>query len=506
MNPLSKEAFDKLAALVGENPAEAARLLTEYERTHKSDRNLCLNIGGFLIDIGSALKDGKQIDRGIRKIEKLRSKNRVVLTSSQLYNLGNGYYAAEAVKRGTGYKYDAANTPMVRAKQCYREALRNADPMSADLQAQLHTNYANSLAELGRSVEAISELNKALQIAPNHPMALGNLGKQLQTFAQISRDVGLLDDALEAVNRALSGDRLEISGNNQARVGFERVKQRMEKQLKDTRRPDSREHRKPEIIDDYHSEFVRFCGEHELFLNFCLAGRTCSHPYEDRIGFKLTTQDDDTGIHRIARIINEIKERYALARLLLFEACQTPYRVEFYEELTPYINIVDGSTYGVRPAKFKMAFEAAYNILDKIGFFVNEYLRLGVHPTAAGFLNIWKSKPSDNSLRTEMSECDNIHLYGLYDVARDFSKDSYFIPLKQLRDNLTHSYVVVHLSKDGEWHVASDGETYHIGYEELRDRTIRLMQIVRAAVIYLIAFIEQEERKKAKGASTAVTS
>jgi len=70
MNPLSKEAFDKLAALVGENPSEAARLLTEYERTHKSDPNLRLNIGGFLIDIGSALKDDKQIDRGIREIEK----------------------------------------------------------------------------------------------------------------------------------------------------------------------------------------------------------------------------------------------------------------------------------------------------------------------------------------------------------------------------------------------------------------------------------------------------
>jgi hypothetical protein len=201
---------------------------------------------------------------------------------------------------------------------------------------------------------------------------------------------------------------------------------------------------------------------------------------------------------------NEVKERFAAARLLLFEAYRTPYNTAFYEELTTYADVFDYSAYGIRPAKLKLAFEAAFNILDKIAFFINEYLNLGLDENAVGFLGIWKKQPKDTSLRQEIIRCDNIHLYGLYDIARDLSRDSYLLPLKQLRNNLTHSYLVLHVFEDGEWHSTSDGPQYHIGYRELLDQTLRLMSIVRAAVIYLVAFIEQEERKRAISLKGAV--
>jgi hypothetical protein len=42
----------------------------------------------------------------------------------------------------------------------------------------------------------------------------------------------------------------------------------------------------------------------------------------------------------------------------------------------------------------------------------------------------------------------------------------------------------------------ADSISYHLGYRELLQNTLDLMRLVRSAVIYLIAFIDQEERKK----------
>jgi hypothetical protein len=201
--------------------------------------------------------------------------------------------------------------------------------------------------------------------------------------------------------------------------------------------------------------------------------------------------------HRISRITNEIKERFAIARLLLFEAYDSPYQAKFYDEITSYIDLLDHSIYGVRSAKLKLTFEAAYNVLDKIASFINEYLNLGINEKSVGFISpLWKKQHNDTSLRQEIIKCDNIHLYALYDIARDLTRDSYLLPLKEIRDVSTHHYLVTHVFSEGDWHVESDGPQYHIGYRELLYRGISLLQVVRAAVIYLIAFIKEEEWKR----------
>ena len=100
-------------------------------------------------------------------------------------------------------------------------------------------------------------------------------------------------------------------------------------------------HKKPHVNTQYHKSFVEFCVEHGLFLNFCLKGQTCNHPYEDNIGFSVTTPiSDQTIFHQLARTTNEIKETFAIARLLLFEAFNSPYETMFYDTVTPYWDII----------------------------------------------------------------------------------------------------------------------------------------------------------------------
>lgn len=497
MKRLSNGQFDILAGLTFANPNEAHRILLIYEREYASDPNLQENLGAFFIDVGSALRDTSIIQRGVDDLETKRRKGKGVLSGIHYYNLGNGYYALEIAKRKPGYVYDPANTTMVRAKHCYREALKNADEKSKNWQTELNINYANCLAELGRSVEAITQYNVALKINPNHPMALGSLAKELEKFAHIASDSSLLEDALHLFDHALIDERLERAGYGHMRLVFMEHKRRIEARLEQLNRKRHGEHKTPRITTQYHKAFVEFNVEHGLFLNFCLKGHNCNHPYEDNIGFSITTPiGNDSIFHRLARTINEIKETFAIARLLLFEAFDSPYQTKFYDEVTRYIDILDYSVYGVRSAKLKLSFKSAYNILDRIASFINEYLNLGIPLQAVGPLNIWKKQPKDNSLRQEVTKCENFHLYGLYDIARDLSKDDYLLPLKELRDSLTHIYLVPHIFQDGDWYVTSDHQKYHIGYKEFLDHTITLMQIVRAAVIYLVAFIDEEERKR----------
>jgi hypothetical protein len=185
------------------------------------------------------------------------------------------------------------------------------------------------------------------------------------------------------------------------------------------------------------------------------------------------------------------------------------------DDLTIYVDNLDYAVYGVRIASLKLAFQSAYNILDKIAHFLNDYLALGVPPgtkltfTTNGW--IWRKKNS-NLLRSELMDSNNQHLLGLYDLARDLDtfgpkpteENGYWGPLRHTRNSLTHEYLILHIEGIG-WAVEADDEALHLFYTDFVDQAMDLLQLVRAAVIYLIAFVDLEERKKAQAAQGLVS-
>jgi len=501
MARISQDELNYLNDLIGQNPRQALDLFLTYEQKYANDMNFRRNSGAFLIDIGSALKDGDLVERGIKLIEQLlptiEEQSRPIL----LYNLGNGYAGLHSIaRRCPGFSFDPDTTPLIEAKRCYREALAGLEHLDANLRAQLRVNYGNCLSNLGRSLEAISEYNAALSYGPDHPMAWGNLGVELEHFAFIAGHAALLRDANEALNKALANDRLEQMRESGARIYFERTQQHIGQWLSRIKEDTSSvEPKTPHFATVYHQAYVEFCVKQHLFLNFCLKNRPCEHMAEDTVSFSLVTAlDDNTTFPRLARVVNEIKERYVAARLLMFEACKPPFNTQPYDEMTYYVDNLDYAIYGIRATKLKLAFESAYNILDKIAFFINDYLDLGIKEKNVDFASVWKKRGS-TSLRPEIVQRNNYHLYGLYDISRDLDSGGYFARLRDIRNYLTHRYLVLHVEKL-HWLTSADGPEYHLGYHELLDHTIELMRLVRSAVIYLIAFIDQEERGKRQNA------
>lgn len=497
MDRITKSQFEDLQDLIYADPAKALDLLLHFEDNYSDDPNLITNIAGFLIEIGAASKNSDVLQRGIGKLES-EYEGSGNLDPTQWYNLGNGLYAAEAIKRGPSNEYDPVGTTMAAAKECYRKALDSSAAIPDDLLIQLKVNYANCLGELGRSVDAIREYNDCLQYDSKNPMLLGSLGRHLCYFADISHDRGLLEEADKLLSAALNGDALEQSGHGHTRPAFARNLKIVQEQLRKNPRRRKGAHPKPSLKTKNEREFVAFCVEHELFLNFSLKGMPSRHPYEDELGINLVTPiDQEAQFHRLLRTMNEVKERYSIARISLFEAHSPPYDFQLHDEITPYTDIFDFSTRGFRSAKLKLAFETAFNIFDKIAFFINEYLGIGVDGTVVNFHNLWKASSRDKVLRPEIHKLNNnLHLFGLYDVSRDLAKNGYFYRLRVLRNKLTHSYLILHYFQDCDWFTASDGEPFHIGYREFFSETIKLLQLVREAIIYLAAFIDQEERTK----------
>jgi len=190
--------------------------------------------------------------------------------------------------------------------------------------------------------------------------------------------------------------------------------------------------------------------------------------------------------------MNEAKERYATARFLLYSAIGPPTELLPIDRMTPYVDNLDYAVYGVRVGQLKLAFESAYNILDKVAFFINEYLSLGIKPERVYFTSIWVVK---DKLREELRTLDNYRLFALYDISRDLQKGAHLEHLRGIRRFSTHRYLVPHVERIS-WIVEADGDAYHIEWHELVEKTIQLLRLVRSAVIYVIAFVDQEERKE----------
>lgn len=418
-----------------------------------------------------------------------------------MYNLANGYSALAFIAKKKGETHFNPNTtPLVEAKRYYRIALERLRDVNPQFGARIYTNYGNCLASLGRDIEAIDKFRIALSYDSDNPVAWGELGALLEHFTFVSFDATLLNYAYESLTKCLESRDLEKVGGLGAGQCYDKVRKRVKSFLDNLNLEDSSKRLTAQAFpSEQHRDYAKFCQEKGLFLNFCLKGWPCANAGRDTIGLSLITPiDDNTTFPRLARIVNEVKEKYALARLLFYEASVLSSDENPYDWHTRYIYNLDYSVYGIHVAKLKLAFESAYNVLDKIAFFIHDYLDLGMKEQDINFSSIWrepKSKPP--VLRLSILELNNGHLCALYDISRDLGPKGYLSRLRETRNYLTHRYLVPH-TETIRLLTEADGPDYHIGYRELWNRTLELMQLVRNSVIYLVASIGWEERQKSQ--------
>jgi hypothetical protein len=192
-------------------------------------------------------------------------------------------------------------------------------------------------------------------------------------------------------------------------------------------------------------------------------------------------------------------EHFAIARLMLFEAHEMSNDPIFYDIITQYKYRNDAALYGIRSAKLKLAYESAYNVLDKLALFLNDYLELGIGQKQVNFSNIWSEKigSSHAFLRPKLLERQNEFIFALYDLACDFGKDvrgkdGDWSHYKATRHLLTHRYLVLH---EKNWE-SEDGSEYHRTWDDMIQDTESLLYVTRNALLYLFMAVQLEEREQ----------
>ncbi len=229
---------------------------------------------------------------------------------------------------------------------------------------------------------------------------------------------------------------------------------------------------------------------------------------EDPIFIRLVTKIDDNDIfYNLAKYLNQIKEDYAVARLLLVQSQYKRTDFDSISKRTSYVYALDYSQFNLYVGLLKSAFKDAFNILDKIAVFINDYYQLDFKENDIYFdsirgkgrkASIWEE---NSVIRKEILNSENLSLYALYDIYRDF-KSNRHRRIQNLRNTLTHRRLVVFDSLLAS--VEDKTDKHNIDSDTLLEETIDLMRLTRVAIIYLINFVNTEEEKRHKASGKPI--
>ena len=374
---------------------------------------------------------------------------------------------------------------------------------------QVFTNLGNCMDTVGRFVEAQEYWGRALVLEPRFGMAVGNKGCGLETYARALYDPGhqmlFIKFAHVALELALGRKVLFDGIYPQARIHFESVKSRIESLVPSLRKIKLHDH--PMGKTQAEQAYRTWCLENRLFLNPLNDLGFHSVANRDVLmmpSFKTSANEPPT----LVGFFNQLKQEYASARWLLYEGNQTD-KTHFSDRDVLLYNTLDYSCHALSVEKTKLAFRMAYSLFDKLAFFLNEYLQLGIKDRDVYFKTFWYQHRSAKPfpLKPKFVNLDNWPLRGLFWLAKDLFDEQYSDVIEPeardfyvIRNRLEHSSLRVYedfaagLTSDLE--IFSNRLTYSITRGDLNAKTLRLFKLVRAAMIYLLLGMHREEARR----------
>jgi len=383
---------------------------------------------------------------------------------------------------------------------------------------QILTNLANQLNTVGRFVEALEYWNRALAINSRFGMALGNRGYGLGLYARAHYDPGhqavFLSFAHKDLTAALSSQaEYEGAGYNNAKAFFQSARTRVETAV------DIAHVSKTVDLDNHkmgaseeERQYRCWCLQSCLFLNPLNDLGTHSIAGRDVLmlpNYSTPTKETPT----LIGFFNQMKQEFVSARWLLYEGVHAG-DVHFSDRGVSLYNTLDYPSYALAVEKVKAAYRIAYSIFDKIGFFLNDYMILGVAAKKVYFKSIWYQKYElDNRvLRSEFEQSENWPFRGLFWLSKDLFEEDFRAvtepdaqALFEIRNHLEHKYLKVHetiVPQSGDAESPALGRTDRLAYSvQRRDfeaKTLRLLRLSRAGLIYLSLGMHREEGRRGK--------
>ncbi len=382
---------------------------------------------------------------------------------------------------------------------------------------QILTNLANQLNTVGRFVEALEYWNRALAMRPLFGMAIGNRGQGLAEYARALYDPGhqrlFLRFAHQALSAALSAEaEYEGPGYAGAKTFFQNLRDRI---------ASAADIEKISRGIDLEGHALGASEKERLYRRWCLQNSLFLNPLNDLGSYPIAARDIlmlpsfVTAIGEPPTLIgffNQMKQEFTSARWLYYEGAHAT-SVHFADRDVMLYNTLDYPSYSLAVEKVKAAYRIVYSLFDKVAFFLNAYLDLKLEAKSVYFRSIWyeKADPRKRVIRPDLDRSENWALRGLYWLAKDlFEKDFRDVTepdaqaLYEIRNRLEHGYLKVHEmlaspsadpESPGAWW--TDKLAYSVERQDFTAKTLRLLKLARAALIYLSLAMHREELRRA---------
>jgi hypothetical protein len=426
-------------------------------------------------------------------------------------------YAKSRSDRASVWSWDQ---PEIQAQIFHlRRALRSAgfNALHPIRRCQILTNLANQFDTVGRFVEAQEYWTRALAIEPKFWMARGNRGRGLMHYANALYDPGHQGVLAQHAHGDLLG--ACIAADAHPEFGHHSVPPMLANAAASIGRAYnveaievSYDADSPALEEAGEVDYRRWCLDHRLFLNPLNDVLVRPIAAKDVLGIpSFTTSLDEPPV--VVGFFNQLKQEFVSARWLYYSgqhACE-PHASD--REVLLY-NTLDYAAYGLAVEQVKLSFRMAYSIFDKIAYFLNRYLKLGMPLTSVSFRSVWRTK-KDEPERELFEAAENWPLRGLFWISKDLYEPGVHEvaepdaeALAELRNHLEHKYVKVHemgLPRPRESGDRKDpffdDLAYAITRSDLERKALRILKLTRSALIYLSLGLRREEQQRAAKAS-----
>jgi hypothetical protein len=153
--------------------------------------------------------------------------------------------------------------------------------------------------------------------------------------------------------------------------------------------------------------------------------------------------------------------------------------------------------------KVKAAYRISYSLFDKVGFFINAYMELGIPERGVTFRTLWR--PDEKKpIRGEFDLTGNWGFCALYWLAKDFfekANDEVAEPqaraLSEIRNHVEHKYLRITAAEPPA--APPDDLALTVSREQFEKKAMHLLTLARAALIYLAIGVGLEEQRRESG-------
>jgi tetratricopeptide (TPR) repeat protein len=423
-----------------------------------------------------------------------------------LYVVGNAWSALEHLRPPTEASvWDWEQHELRQAILAYRRAVRSPgfSALAPIEQSRLLTNLANLLDRIGRSVDAIETWDRALTITPGFGMARGNRALGLVGYANHLYDDGhralLLKTAFHELNEALKET---LEGN--APAGFTDHRDRIARRLT------------PEYLarkDDLDRHSLGDAQPEQEYRKTILGLRLFLNPLND-IGRNTIAATDVLGTPPIVvrvgtapyyqGFLSQLKQEFIAARYLYYKGSRPSATPHYADRDTYLTDTLDYPAYGLRTEQLRASYRLAYSLFDKIAYFLNHYLSLGINEKSVYFRTLWYAQMTPKRvLRPDFLQYENLPLRGLYWLAQDLAPpdDADMETLNPdaqhlatIRNHLEHKFLKLHTEGPFPTPRLDDPLTFSLTRHAFEQKCRRVLRLSRAAIIHLILAVHREER------------